>query len=37
MQSSLVPHCFWGKIAFLYNNAVAMVTIETPGFRQNDY
>ena len=33
MQSSLVPHCFWGKSAFFYNNMVAMVTIETPGFK----
>ena len=33
MQSSLVPHCFWGKSAFFCNNMVAMVTIETPGFR----
>ena len=33
MQSSLVPHFFWGKSAFLCNNMVAMVTIETPSFR----
>ena len=33
MQSSLVPHCFWGKSALFYNNMVAMVTIETPGFK----
>ena len=33
MQSSLVPHCFWGKSAFFCNNMVAMVTTETPGFR----
>ena len=33
MQSSLVPYCFRGKSAFFYNNMVAMVTIETPGFK----
>ena len=33
MQSSLVPYCFRSKSAFLYNNMVAMVTIETPGFK----
>ena len=33
LQNSLVPHCFWGKSAFFYNNMVAMVTIETPGFK----
>ena len=33
MQSSLVPYCFRGKSAFFYNNMVATVTIETPGFK----
>ena len=33
MQSSLVPYCFRGKGALFYNNMVATVTIETPGFK----
>ena len=34
LQNSLVPHSFWGKSAFFHNNMVAMVTIETPGFKR---
>ena len=37
MQSSLVPYCFRGKSAFFYNNMVAMVTIETPGFKPKQW